>query len=291
VVGAYQGLDDWVDGISLNLLVLEALEGEEGFRLDFTGPSLERLERALVARFGPPDELADLVDGAAGYVGEVLLRVAGGGWGWRDDEPSADADEALDLTPVFARRLIVQAIAARTGHEFSDVYVTWEDAVARHRAANPGWAPTKKHTPGVDPFEMSPQDAAHIARWDAERRAAFSRWSETYRGDWDFGPASLDALEGLLARVTPAADDLRDPANQDFVEGAVWYFGEVIRRIRGGTWAYRTPDPEFPNIYAGQPYVHQAGQDAELVVPMVVLRKFLRGGTALRDRYRRCGGR
>jgi hypothetical protein len=281
------GLDDWIDGISLNLLVLEALDGEQGFRLDFTGPSLERLERALMAR----DANSELLDGAAGYVGETLLRLAGGGWGWRDGEPYAEADKVLELEPVFTRQLVVRAIDEPTEHEFSDVYAAWADAVTRHRAANPGWTPTKKHTPGVDPFEMSPEDAAYIAGWDAERRAAFPRWSETHGGDWDFGPASLDTLENVLRQVTPAAEDLRDPANREFVEGAVWYFGEVIRRIRGGIWAFRTPDAEFPNIYAGQPYVHQAGMDTELVVPMVVLRKFLRNGAALRDRYTRCGGR
>jgi hypothetical protein len=299
VVGAYQGLDDWVDGISLNLLSLEELEGEDGFRADFTGASLRGLEQALLSHFGEPGDIddpegQDLADGAAGYLGEVLLRLAGGTWGWRGGEPFVRADKALDLPPVFPLRLIAQAIGEQTDHEFTDVYASWEQAVGRHRAAKPRWAPKKKRTPGVDPFEMSPTDAAYIAEWETKCRAAFARWTETYGASavWDFGPDSLDVLESLLARITPTPQDLSSPAHHDFVDGAVWYFGEAIRRIKGGAWVYRTQDLAAPNAYAGDPYVQQAGQDGQLVMPIVILDDFVRShepGT-LRARHARCAG-
>jgi hypothetical protein len=172
------------------------------------------------------------------------------------------------------------------------VCAEWEKAVAWHRAANPQWVPKKRRTPGVDPFEADPADAAHIAAWDAGRRDAFAAWRETYGAGatWDFGPASLDVLENLLARITPTTQDLRDLAHRDFVEGAVWYFGEAIRRIRGGAWGYRTQDAAVPNAYAGDPYVQQAGEDDELVMPIVVLGDFVRNRVAgtLREEYALC---
>jgi hypothetical protein len=207
-------------------------------------------------------------------------------------EPFVRADKALGLSPVFPLRLVTQAVREQTEREFSDVCAEWEKAVARHRAANPQWVPKKKRTPGVDPFEADPADAAHIAAWDAGRRDAFAAWRETYGAGatWDFGPASLDVLENLLARITPTTQDLRDLAHRDFVEGAVWYFGEAIRRIRGGAWGYRTQDAAVPNAYAGDPYVQQAGEDDELVMPIVVLGDFVRNRVAgtLREEYALC---
>lgn len=296
---AYQGLGDWVHRIGLNLLALDELEDEDGFEPDFTGASLEGLELALLAHVSEPDDTYDpghrrLIDGAAGYLGEVLLRQTGGAWGWRGGEPLVRADKALALPPAFPLQLIARAIQERTEHEFADVYAVWQAAVARHQVDNPRWTPTKTRTPGVDPFEMSPADAAHIAAWVAERRGAFSQWARTYGADvaWDFRPASLDALENLLARITPTTGELRDPGHRDFVEGAVWYFGEVVRRIRGGTWGYRTQDPTAPNAYAGDPYVQQAGEDDDFVMPIVMISDFVRNRVAgtLREEYERCAG-
>lgn len=273
-----ESLGDWIDNIGLNLLDVESLEGEEDFTLDFTGASLEKLEQALLSHFGEPLDLddperEDLANGAAGYLGEVLMRLAGGSWGWRGGEPFARADKAIGLPPAYPLRLLAQAVESQSERVFSDVYAAWAEAVARHRATNPQWAAKKKPTPGVDPFEMDPKDAAYIAAWTAERREAFPRWESTYGTGttWDFGPESLDGLENILLRIATTPEDLHDPARRGFVEGAVWYLGEVIRRIRGGTWEYRTQDPENPNIYAGDPYVHPTGRDSELVMPIVLL--------------------
>jgi hypothetical protein len=298
-VAANERLAEWVDGISINLLGLEALEEPGQFELDFSSGSLPELEGRLVERFGAPEDLDDpdrrhLAEGAAGYVGEMLLRLAGGGWAWRRDEPAVRADKALGLGEVYPLRLVAQAVDERDERVFAGVYAAWEQAVARHRAADPAWRPKKKPTPGVDPFQMTEADAARVAGWVAERKAAFDRWRAAYGTgtDWDFGRGSLDVLERLLADRAPTVEALYAPEHRDFVEGAVWYLGETVRRIKGGTWVYRTQDPDVPNIYAGDPYVQQAGRDGEAVIPIVVIRGFVRAGQpgTLGAWYDRCGG-
>ncbi|WP_328394210.1 hypothetical protein [Nocardia sp. NBC_00416] len=295
-----QRLTDWVDGISLNLLGLEELEEQGGFRLDFSAGSLGALEARLLEYFGEPEEIddparRDLADGAAGYLGEVLLRLAGGEWGWRGSEPVVHADNALGLGEAYPRRTVGRAIGERTERVFATVFSEWEQAVTRVRAADPMWAPSKKHTPGVDPFEMTESDARHIDTWVSGRRAGFGRWRATFGtgSDWDFGPASLDALEGLLARYTPTSRDLYAPEHRELVDGAVWYFGETVRRIRGGVWVYRSEDPAAPdNVYAGDPYVQQAGRDGDIVMPILAIDEFVATGRrgTLRARHSRSSG-
>jgi hypothetical protein len=298
-MAANERLTDWVDGISLNLLELEALEEPGGFRLDFSSGSLQELEGRLLESFDDPEEIndpdrRDLADGVAGYLGEMLLRLAGGAWRWRGDEPVVRADKALGLPDLYPRRLVTQAIQDQSEQVFAGAYAEWEQVVARHRAVDPGWTPKKTRTPGVDPFEMTEADAAYITAWVAERKATFERWKTAFGAgtDWDFGPASLDALERLLGGVTPTVQELYAPEHRGFVEGAVWYFGEALRRIKGGAWVFRTQDPQVPNAYAGDPYVQQSGQGGEAVMPIVVIRAFVRTGQrgALRVRYARCGG-
>ncbi|MQY22649.1 hypothetical protein [Nocardia macrotermitis] len=294
-MGTYQGLDDWVGHVGLAILQVEGLEGD-GFEVDFTGASLAPLERLLPSYFVATNDISDpeqqeLADGVAGYLGEVLMRLAGGAWGWDDGEPFVHADDAVGLATVYPLRILARAVADMSGHEFSDVYTEWSKVIGQHRLSNPDWRPEKKRTPGVDPVEMSSADAAYIATWVAERRSTFEQWTRTYGpdGTWDFGPESLDTLESLLLQQTPLPKDLRDPAHREFVQGAAWYLGEVVRRIGGGDWVFRTMDPKSPSIYAGDPCVQQLDPDGRRVKPVVILRDFVRNrvpGT-LREEYAR----
>ncbi|WP_459545842.1 hypothetical protein [Nocardia sp. X0981] len=292
-------LADWVDGISLNLLGLEELEEPNGFRLDFSPASLNALEKQLLDYFGEPAELGDparraIADGAAGYLGEMLLRAAGGEWGWSAEEPVVRAGRELGLRECFPRRVVARAVREQTERVFTDVFAEWEQAAERLRAVDPRWTPGKKPTPGVDPFEMAESDARYIESWVAERRNAFERWRTTFGAGavWDFGPESLDSLEDVLAQRVPSSHDLYTPEQRDLVEGAVWYFGEAVRRIRGGVWVYRSEDPEIDNVYAGDPYVQQAGSDGDIVMPILPIDEFVATGRrgTLRARYVRAGG-
>lgn len=92
-------------------------------------------------------------------------------------------------------------------------------------------------------------DGEYLRCWLAERGAQFPVWANHYGGDavWDFSPDSLDALEELVVQQAPTPEQLLDEErNAPFVDGAVWYLGEVLRRGRSLPWEYTrgvTSDP------------------------------------------------
>ena len=100
-------------------------------------------------------------------------------------------------------------------------------------------------------------DVKYLQRWLSEREAQFPAWVRDYGGDgaeavWDFSPDSLDALEDLvIERGSPPEQLLEDEQNAPFVDGALWYLGEVLRRTRPLPWGYvrgNTADPTVGHI-------------------------------------------
>lgn len=73
----------------------------------------------------------------------------------------------------------------------------------------------------------------------------------------------------LFCRLIPTKRHLFDPANSDFVDGAVWYLGEVMRRAKGGDWHYRPGPPDPWNPYVGRYYVQQPGEKGRTKVPIL----------------------
>lgn len=93
-------LEEWLDSLLERFLGLSHDEAIEGIDLDFSAGSLRGLEAVVVARFDFPDDVRgpddeDFVLSMAGYLGEALLRLAGGSWSWDDDPDSASFDLAL----------------------------------------------------------------------------------------------------------------------------------------------------------------------------------------------------
>lgn len=117
---------------------------------------------------------------------------------------------------------------------------------------------------GTDPW---------LAHWLTARAQGFSEWSTaTGRADdLDFSPESLLTLEQILRRRIPTRDALREPVDDDFVQGAIWYVGEVARRHRDAHWRYH-PDPTGTsrNPYAGRPFVEQ-DDDRNDAIPLLEL--------------------
>ncbi|MFE7801483.1 hypothetical protein [Nocardia sp. NPDC057440] len=143
-------------------------------------------------------------------------------------------------------------------------------------------------TPGLDPSEPVTADVEHLQSWLRTRQAGFPNWTARY-GDgitWDHSSESLEALGAIVLRRTPTLDALADPANADFVEGASWYTGEALRRVKGGRWFYRDGDPEV-NLFDGYPFVEQNGPHANTAVPYRALRVLIKRGDPqhLRKRY------
>ena len=94
-------------------------------------------------------------------------------------------------------------------------------------------------------------DEEYLRCWLAERGAQFPVWAAHYGGGavWDFSPESLDALEELVIEKASAPEQLLDDErNAPFVDGAVWYLGEVLRRGRSLPWEYTRGDKADPTV-------------------------------------------
>ncbi|MGH3647518.1 MAG: hypothetical protein ACRDTM_10130 [Micromonosporaceae bacterium] len=239
------------------------------------------MEEVLLERFGPgvaPARDTGFTDSVMGYVDETLIRLAGGGWGWQTDPgeyadtPLVHPDDALELPPISPLRLMVQAVRARTGKEFSAAYQRLREAVARHQERDPSWSP-------VNAQADRPRHE-WLVNWLATREAGFAGWvTESGReaDTWDFSEDSLDALESLVRQRIPTLEAIDEPANTDFVQGAVWYFGEVAVRHKGATWWYVPDDADSGgyeasgNPWVGEPYVMQPGDDGHVGMPVAEL--------------------
>ncbi|MGA8114842.1 MAG: hypothetical protein WCA46_14345 [Actinocatenispora sp.] len=246
-------LEEWHQQIFFRLMYLQDValaDVDTEVDLDYTVESLRAVEREVVERFGAVGETPVLpdwsfVEGVATYLGETLMRLAGGAWAWAaegasehpaDGRPVVGADPALKLDPVAPIQLVMAAAEIGDGERFTAVYREWERAVARMVRARPDWEPVKERTMADPP----PQDSDRLGAWLTQREVAFPAWAATYGADvtWDFSPNSLPGLEEVLRRVAPSEEALHDPAHREFRDGASWYLGEVMRRGMGGHWMY-----------------------------------------------------
>src|SRR5258708_3593341 len=116
------------------------------FRADYSTDSLDVLEATLAAQVVPtptgdlpPD--TGLIESACAYLGEALLRVAGGRWDW-DDVPSSPThdlpilrfDEALGLPAVAPLRALIDARQAGTSSELRQLHQRLQKPVAEHHS-------------------------------------------------------------------------------------------------------------------------------------------------------------
>ncbi|MFS4093993.1 hypothetical protein [Streptomyces sp. AF1A] len=106
---------------------------------------------------------------------------------------------------------------------------------------------------------MDPTRHPELLAWLAERREAFSAWAgQMGAADrLDFGAGSLDVLEARLRAVFGSDAEVRARRLDPFVQGAVWYLGEVICRTRGMVWKYERDvdlpaDAPMPRLFAPQ---------------------------------------
>lgn len=245
-LGAVAGVDWVIDEIHLH--------PDDDVELDRSPRSLRQLEAHFVGWFDDPKWFAESfavpghpewaglwetdwrkscpVELIAGYIGTMLADITGGDWEWAADldrenfpygVPLVVADAGLDLAPVSPAHLMLAALQVGDGERFVTQYQEWIDAVARKQREQPGWFPESER---------------ELHEWLRGRADAFPAWVAAYApdGGWDFTPGSLPALAELVRRVAPTRKHLKEPANQDFADGAAWYYGEVICRTAGGVW-------------------------------------------------------
>ncbi|MBF6175793.1 hypothetical protein [Nocardia blacklockiae] len=264
-------LEDWLEGMQPRLAGLVDFELPPDALPDYSAASLARLEAELVARGAPG---ADFAERAAGYLGEALLSVAGGEWGWDDRRglPVVLPDPALDLPGgVCPAELVERACRHRDGDEFGRSYRDFAQAVARQQAAVPGWMPTKQPTPGLD-RSLTVAGADYLDKWLPERAADLPAWLAEYADRperWDFSVESLDELETATRRLVPGPDELS--AYPRFADGASWYLGEVLRPAMRAHWCYHRGEPDGDNMFIGRPFLDQLIPNGDVVVPFLLL--------------------
>ncbi|MFD3942694.1 hypothetical protein [Streptomyces sp. NPDC058579] len=266
--GAAEGerLAAWIDDVPARVMRLDTWYTPEDFTPDMSQESLRLLEDALVFTYQPEGtpESQDFLQGAMAYLGEALMAVGGGRWAMSAaDRPVVLPDPALGLAPLDPLELIISAQEGDRSGAFTEAADELRAAVAAHREREPGWKPAKEPTPGLDPWAA---DAPHpwLAGWLTERRDDFPAWAaDAGPGAWDFSPESLETLGRLMVERFTAKDAYRAAEDTPFVQGAVWYVGEVAVRHRHGAWTYREAPEGIPreevekNIYLERPFVNQ----------------------------------
>lgn len=258
-------LEEWTDSVQPRIVGLEGL----GLRLDFGRGDLAGLERLATG-----DVTEEFRQGCAAYLGETLLRAAGGGWLVAGGLPAVHADPDLALPTVIPAELLEEeGLAAET-------FVQWTRAVAARRTAEPGWQPVKEPTRGLDSVPAPASSEAEA--WTAAREADFPRWVARWAPDeeWDFSPASLNRLADLLNRSLGDQAAVLDPAHADLVESAAWYVGESYRRAGDGQWSWQDG-----------PYLVNVGRDSRSYVPVEELQAGMEIDRYLGTRCRRLARR
>ncbi|MET7378501.1 hypothetical protein ABZT08_06695 [Streptomyces sp. NPDC005526] len=80
--------------------------------------------------------------------------------------------------------------------------------------------------------ESAPETHPELRAWLRTGADRFERWAREggRAARWDFAPESLDALEVLVRQRFSGPEEIAAARSGEFVRGAVWYVGEVIRR-------------------------------------------------------------
>ncbi|MDP9795321.1 hypothetical protein J2S43_003833 [Catenuloplanes nepalensis] len=228
-------LAEWRDDLMAGYLTLTD-EVPDDALLNFEAASLP-VVAALVLDPGFDEELIPAV---AAYLGETLLRTAGGRWEW-DEAPLAVPGDGLGLEPVAPMTLIDQVRDAGDASPLTSVHEEWAAAVA-----GAGARPEKEET---DLDWVSPAEtAAALSAWAAARRDRFG----------DPTPESLDRVEDAVRGA---------PGDRALFEDAVRHVGEVFRRGHGGRWTIDSAGP----VDADTVYLRLVGPSRARVTPALLL--------------------
>ncbi|MFJ8114218.1 hypothetical protein [Streptomyces sp. NPDC096132] len=263
-----QLLDRWLDDMQVLAARLEQVHLPDGFPFDYTPASLAALEQGLLEE---PDD--DFRRAAIPYVGEVLMDVCGGRWDidpdarGEDGDPLVRPDPALGLPPLSVATLIDVALAEGSGEVFTREHGQLADAVSEVRLTDPGWEPFKERSP-LDPIGPQPVDE-WLRLWLADRQDRHPYWARQLSGAdiqrWDFSPGSLEALERRVRDRYRTLADFDADREGPFLQGAVWYLGQVICLHHDSTWVHWAIEADAPrgshhhqdNPWSGIPFTHQ----------------------------------
>jgi hypothetical protein len=264
-----------------------------GCRWDFSAESMDELARVVLDHCPAGTSLLDAPDGDAfisgvvWYFGETLHRAKPSHWGYNGslavrtgrgwDGPEIITNDTVFTTyglSVFLMQELDDVANPRRRWEpgdaetnpkgLRDTYEHWVTASIRERIE--GSQKRREQTKRRAGRRRS--DDETLARWLAERTEEFPRWVHQFgpSTQWDFSIESLDSLEALIRHVAPGPEELlEDTANAAFLEGAAWYFGEVLRRADPDDtrWEYERRYHAEPHLSGWPPT--QAAEDLATV--------------------------
>ncbi|MYT33701.1 MULTISPECIES: hypothetical protein [unclassified Streptomyces] len=108
-----------------------------------------------------------------------------------------------------------------------------------------------------------------LLAWLSERQQAFTQWAQQAGVDrLDFSPGSLNVLEELLRESFASDEEIRAQRLEPFVQGAVWYLGEVVCRAKGMVWKYER-DVDAPDTATMPPLFGPSAPTGVLDTPCV----------------------
>lgn len=106
-----------------------------------------------------------------------------------------------------------------------------------------------------------------LLAWLAEREGAHAAWAAqtSFADVLDFSPASLAILDDPIRETANSMEEITDRRMTPFVQGAIWYVGEVFCRHKGMVWKY------IPDLVSGQlePFFNAGAETSALDHPCV----------------------
>lgn len=281
--------DEWLEQVYWRLMRFHDVWLPD-MELPYTRDGLERFEAYLLKTWPDMETFvagndSDFVECASAYMGEVFMRVYGGGW-YIDRRPKsvfygppAFCLDTEDRTPIQPYFKMTSLLKRRTGRELIKIYDWQQESIDERRAEmGPTWRPSRDPIPGVT-TEDDTGDApsAEQLEWELgieDRLSALrARVSPEVARQLDLSTESLPTLAILVMEEFAHEAELRAGEDGEPYRQFVTYVGEVLLRDQGGHWVWRSGERSATNYTIGRPIVmRQAGPgDAVVESPYLAL--------------------
>lgn len=268
--------EGWLEAMDPRLARFEDFLMPTSWTKGFTRESLVELEDYMLKRWPDRESFqnegdSDWIDGAVRYVGEAILRIAGGGW-HLDNTPDVAfrgqpvvRPDTLHGFPISPYNQLGLLLKRRTGQELGKLYDGQLREVQRRRDVEaPDWAPKRLPIPGYTAPEDDPGDTPERDAWAAQvddRIAALRAHAGADGTHLDLSPESLTVLEQLAqADLTAAGIDARSAQGAEVVAQYASYLGAVLLQQAPGRWILRPGEPGT-DPFVGRPFVKRLDEN------------------------------
>ncbi|MFB7504547.1 hypothetical protein [Streptomyces broussonetiae] len=114
-----------------------------------------------------------------------------------------------------------------------------------------------------------------LDRWLADMDDRLDSWKVRYLPEgfrYDFSMESLDLLEEVILRRYQDESDFEADSGSEFLEGAVRYYGETLRKRLSCRWGYQDMGPDVSNPFNRVPQIRSNTRDEymDVIVPLHV---------------------